>query len=154
MFPDSPVRPQWRPSNTHAAAFTHTADAYVCAHICQSVCLNWQIDKVGSDSSPWILPATASSTCKWDHLNDSSFRRFSFATWQSPDVLASRTSAVTQLPSPAPVLSLLIFIVLVCERERKAGLVSVLTFIQCVSGWNGLVGTCHVTASALFYLSL
>ncbi len=40
------------------------------------------------------------------------------------------------------------------EAEWEARLVKVLTFILCVCGCVGLVGTCHVTASALFSLSL
>lgn len=40
------------------------------------------------------------------------------------------------------------------EAEWEAGLVKVLTFILCVCGCDGLVGTCHVTASTFFYLSV
>lgn len=60
------------------------------------------------------------------------------------DVLASSlTSVITPLLSLAQLLSLLIFMVLcvLIEAEWEAGLVEVLTFIQCICGCNGLVGT-------------
>lgn len=74
MLPDSPVRPQWRPSNTRAATITHKACVCVC--VCIHVLLDLLVHPPSvtnlcgqsSDSSFYILPATGSSTFYWVHL--------------------------------------------------------------------------------------
>lgn len=99
MFPDSPVRPQWRPSNTHAAAITHRAYVYVCmrTHLSANLPPLRNVCGQGSDSSLCILPTTDSNTfnlvnpAKWLQCN---IRRFAFATWQA--------AVMTPLLSPVP----------------------------------------------------
>lgn len=76
MLPDSPVRPQWRPSNTHAAAITHRDGVYVRKRMCICRSIRPALTNVcgrGSDSCLYILLTTGSSTFNWDNLgNDSS----------------------------------------------------------------------------------
>lgn len=89
MLPDSPVRPQWRPSNTHAAAITHRDGVYVRKRMCICRSIRPALTNVcgrGSDSCLYILLTTGSSTFNWDNLGNDSSTTSDICYLANPDV--------------------------------------------------------------------
>lgn len=131
MLPDSPVRPQWRPSNTRAATITHKACVCVCMHPCASRSVG---PSFLSDKSVWTkqrLFFLYSASHRLQHILLGSFtlttpvqhHTLHICYLATSYVLARRPAAViTPLLPPAPPLSLLIFIGLFCvDRSRIGG---------------------------------